>query len=62
MEIQDLLNLEANLANTRYDVHKLIKEQRGTEPPSCWGQDDCSTHIMSMCPWRIDCHESERSD
>lgn len=61
MKTQDLLDLEANLGNTRYAIHKLIKEQRGTEPPMCWGHDDCSTQILSTCPWRIDCHESERT-
>jgi hypothetical protein len=54
-EIQVLLDKEANLANRRELVHKQIKILRGTEPPRCWGMDDCSTQIMSTCPWRIDC-------
>jgi hypothetical protein len=60
-EIQELLNKEANLANRRDLVHKQIKVMRGTEPPACWGFDDCSTNILSQCPWRIDCgkHESQ---
>lgn len=59
-ELQELLNEEAQLANRRYAVHQIIKEKRGDAPPSCWGEDDCSTHIMSMCPWRIDCYVGDR--
>ena len=60
-EIQVLLDKEANLANRRDLVHKQIKVLRGTQPPVCWGNDDCSTQILSTCPWRIDCdgHEAE---
>ena len=60
--IQDLLNKEANLANRRILIHKQIKAARGEDPPICWGIDDCSTQIMSTCPWRIDCdsHEAVR--
>ncbi len=54
-EIQDLLNIEAELSNSRFAVVKQIKVLRGEEPPVCWGMDDCSTTIMSQCPWRIDC-------
>ena len=54
-EIQELLNKEANLANRRSLVHKQIVALRGEQPPVCWGMDDCSTNIMSQCPWRIDC-------
>jgi hypothetical protein len=54
-EIQVLLDKEANLANRRELVHKQIVVLRGTEPPQCWGNDDCSTNILSQCPWRIDC-------
>ena len=55
MELQQLLDKEANLANRRVLIHKQIKVMRGDEPPRCWGMDDCSTEIMSRCPWRIDC-------
>ena len=60
--IQELLNKEAGLSNRRYHILKQIKATRGTEPPVCWGNDDCSTTIMSQCPWRIDCdsHEAEQ--
>jgi hypothetical protein len=54
-DIQTLLDKEAHLANRRDLVHKQIKVLRGTEPPVCWGMDDCSTNILSQCPWRIDC-------
>jgi len=53
--IQDLLNQEASLANLRGAVQQEIKLLRGKQPPYCWGNDDCSTNIMSQCPWRIDC-------
>jgi hypothetical protein len=60
--IQELLDKEANLANRRDLVHKQIKVMRGEIVPPCWGNDDCSTNIMSKCPWRIDCdsHEAEQ--
>ena len=54
-KLQELLDKEANLSNRRYHILQQIKAARGTEPPLCWGMDDCSTQIMSMCPWRIDC-------
>ena len=53
--IQDLLDREAKLANERARTHNLIKIMRGTTPPPCHGHDDCSTMMLSMCPWRIDC-------
>ncbi len=57
--IQDLLNCEAELSNSRLAVLKQIKVMRGTEPPDCWGMDDCSTNILSQCPWRTDCDSYE---
>jgi hypothetical protein len=57
--IQALLDKEASLANRRSLVHKQIVVLRGTEPPVCWGMDDCSTNILSQCPWRIDCDSVE---
>jgi len=32
-----------------------IKNLRGSNPPPCWGEDDCSTLMLSRCPWSIDC-------
>lgn len=53
--IQDLLDREATVGNEQGRIHKRIKELRGNEAPVCWGEDDCSTSILSRCPWRIDC-------
>jgi hypothetical protein len=58
-EIQELLNKEASLGNRRYMIQLQIKSARGEEPPVCWGNDDCSTNILSQCPWRIDCDSYE---
>lgn len=62
-EIQNLLNEEAWLSNTgqgdspeRAKLHTLIRLMRSDLPePDCFGQDDCSTLMLSMCPWRMDC-------
>lgn len=53
--VQELLDKEASLSNRRYHILQQIKAMRGTEPPVCWGMDDCSAQILSTCPWRIDC-------
>jgi hypothetical protein len=62
-ELQDLLNQEALLANTGYGdsdqrkhLHTIIRLMRD-EPrrPACFGDDDCSTIMLSRCPWRMDC-------
>lgn len=62
MTIQDLLDQEANIANSggehseaRVIIHDKIRVMRGTEHPVCFGDDDCSTNILSKCPWRMDC-------
>jgi len=54
-KIQKLLNKEAGLANRRRVIEFEIKKLRGTEPPDCWGTDDCSTMMLAQCPWRDDC-------
>ena len=62
-EIQDLLNQEANLSNAgqgnsdeRMRIHTLIRLKRDEQyKPPCFGEDDCSTLMLSTCPWRIDC-------
>ncbi len=61
-EIQQLLNHEAWLSNNgkgnseeRKVVHRQIIALRGTTYPGCHGHDDCSTSILSTCPFRIDC-------
>jgi hypothetical protein len=59
--LQDLLNEEAKLCNTgfgdseeRRRIHTVIRLKR-THQPGCFGEDDCSTQMLSTCPWRIDC-------
>ena len=62
-ELQKLLDREAELSNTgqgdseeRKKIHTLIRLMRNeTQQPDCFGDDDCSTNILSQCPWRIDC-------
>lgn len=61
-EMQELLNREAALSNEgkgdseeRQKILTVIRLKRESPPPFCFGEDDCSTHILSMCPWRMDC-------
>lgn len=62
-EMQDLLNLEAMYANNgqgdsedRLKIHTLIRLKRDNKNrPPCFGEDDCSTLMLSTCPWRMDC-------
>ena len=54
-QLQQILDAEAKASDAHYYIKKVIKELRGDEPPVCWGEDDCSTEILSRCPWRIDC-------
>lgn len=63
-KLQDLLNQEALLSNAgkkeeMKEVCVIIKLMRGSSPPPCWGEDDCSTSILLRCPWRIDCGNRE---
>ena len=60
-ELQTLLNQEALLSNTgkgdseeRQKIHTMIRLLR-TVQPVCFGYDDCSTVMLSRCPWRMDC-------
>ena len=55
-DLQTLLDKQANLSNRHDMVVKQIVAMRGTVPPRCWGQDDCSTIVLSQCPWRVDCN------
>lgn len=63
--LQELLNQEAQLSNDgqgdsqeRKDILKEIRVLRkGLHQPLCFGQDDCSTSLLSRCPWRMDCGE-----
>ena len=62
-EMQDLLNREAQLSNTgkgesseRQELLTMIRLKRNEQyRPGCFGEDDCSTTMLSMCPWRMDC-------
>ncbi len=58
-KIQELLDKEDNLSNRRYYIVQEIKALRGSEPPLCWGLDDCSSDVLSRCPWRVDCDSYE---
>ena len=60
--IQELLDQEATLANTgkadseeRKQLHTAIRLMRIQPAPVCFGDDDCSTMMLSVCPWRMDC-------
>jgi hypothetical protein len=63
MNIQDLLDKEAELSNAgkgdskeRMEIHTLIRLARDEQyRPPCFGEDDCSINILMRCPWRIDC-------
>ena len=63
LSIQDLLDEEAWLSNNgqgdseeRMKIHTMIRLRRDENArPFCFGEDDCSTRILSMCPWRMDC-------
>ena len=69
--IQVLLDAEAGISNGMYGenisgdgvaqlktviatLHRQIECLRGPAP-DCYGEDDCSTNILSMCPWRMTC-------
>ena len=61
-ELQKLLDEEAWLSNNgqgdsdkRMELHTVIRLKRMQPAPVCFGEDDCSSRILSMCPWRIDC-------
>jgi hypothetical protein len=41
--------------NELYTIKHQIEKLRGTRPPSCFGNDDCSSQSLSTCPWSMDC-------
>jgi hypothetical protein len=63
MTLQDMLNKEARLSNAgkgdceeRQQLLTMIRLTRDeSNRPFCFGEDDCSTQMLSMCPWRMDC-------
>lgn len=67
MTLQDLLDQEAVLANTglgdgeeRAKIHTVIRLMRDAHAPYCFGHDDCSTRMLSECPWRMDCRDEQQ--
>ena len=64
-EIQDLLDEEAKMSNNgmskdhpfRKIILEEIRQRRGEPVPGCFGHDDCSTSVLSQCPFRMDCGE-----
>jgi len=59
-DIQNLLDKSSKLSNNGKNVGELynqIRKLKGSDPPPCFGDDDCSTIMLSMCPWRMDCGE-----
>ena len=62
-KLQELLDKEVKLSNDgfgdskeRQEILKVIRVMRkGLHQPLCFGQDDCSTNMLSKCPWRMDC-------
>jgi hypothetical protein len=63
MSLQNLLDEEATLSNEgkgdsleRKQILMIIRLTRDeANRPPCFGEDDCSTEILSRCPWRMDC-------
>jgi len=53
--LQELVNQYNRKSNELFALKKQIVELRGTKPPSCFGEDDCSTEILVRCPWSLDC-------
>ena len=61
--LQSLLNREAILSNEgkcdseeRQQLLTAIRFIRDdSQIPVCFGEDDCSTQMLSICPWRFDC-------
>jgi hypothetical protein len=62
MNLQEMLDKEAQLSNAgkgkseeRQQLLTAIRLKRAQPAPVCFGEDDCSTQILSTCPWRMDC-------
>lgn len=55
-DTQTLLDHQATLSNQLHDVKEELRRRTQDLPkPPCFGEDDCSTEMLSRCPWRIDC-------
>lgn len=60
LSLQQLLDLNATLSNQGEEVkaatvYRLVQLKRDPNPPPCFGEDDCSTSVLSRCPWRNEC-------
>lgn len=61
--LQNLLDQEATLANEgkadseeRQKILTAIRLMRDESMrPDCFGDYDCSTYMLSICPWRNEC-------
>ena len=51
----DLLIERVYLTRDLKVVEEMIRECRSQVPPICFGLDDCSTEMLSRCPYRMDC-------
>jgi hypothetical protein len=59
--LQMLLDAQAQLDNLSKRIGACIVENRVGDPPVCYGQDDCSISMLSVCPWRNDCDKGLES-
>lgn len=58
--LQDLLNMEVEQSNSgnrdnANHIRYVIRQLRPVDPPVCFGDDDCSTSLLSRCPYSFDC-------
>lgn len=58
-ELSDLVHEYNKKANELFTLKQRLVVLRGTEPPSCFGQDDCSSNCLAECPWSMDCGRDE---
>lgn len=47
-------DLKNNIKEVIKFTQGYIEQIRGPAPP-CYGEDDCSTDVLSRCPWRMSC-------
>jgi hypothetical protein len=61
--LQQLLDQEAELSNAgqgggeqrKQILTAIILMRDESHRPVCYGQDDCSTRVLSQCAWRMSC-------
>ena len=54
-ELSDLVHEYNRKSNELFVLKEQIVKLRGTEPPCCFGEDDCSSNALAECPWSMDC-------